>query len=42
VATFDDPHRFATGIEHVLVNGQVVVDNGKHTGKRPGKVLRKS
>ncbi len=41
VATFDDPHRFATGIQHVLVNGQVVVENGEHTGKRPGKVLRK-
>jgi N-acyl-D-amino-acid deacylase len=42
VATFDDPHRFAIGIEHVLVNGQIVVENSEHTGKRPGKVLRKA
>ncbi len=39
-ATFADPHQFPAGIEHVLVNGQVVVSNGQHTGKTPGKVLR--
>jgi N-acyl-D-aspartate/D-glutamate deacylase len=41
-ATFDDPHQFASGIEYVLVNGEVVVDGGEHTGGRPGRVLRKS
>jgi len=41
-ATFDDPHRYPTGIHHVLVNGQSVVSNGKHTGARPGAVLRKA
>jgi N-acyl-D-amino-acid deacylase len=40
-ATFDDPHQYATGINYVVVNGQVVVENGDHTGARPGRVLRK-
>jgi N-acyl-D-amino-acid deacylase len=41
-ATFEDPHRFASGIEHVLVNGEHVIENGQHTGARPGRVLRKA
>jgi N-acyl-D-aspartate/D-glutamate deacylase len=40
-ATFDDPHRFATGVHHVLVNGRAVVRSGEHTGERPGQALRK-
>ena len=40
-ATFQDPHRFPTGIHHVLVNGTPVVEGGEHTGARPGSVLRK-
>ena len=38
-ATFSEPHQYATGIDHVLVNGVVVVQNGVHTGARPGRVL---
>jgi len=30
------------GIRHVLVNDALVVENGKHTGARPGRVLRKT
>lgn len=41
-ATFEDPHRYPHGIKHVLVNGILVVENGKHTGARPGRVLRKT
>ncbi len=41
-ATFDDPHRYASGVHHVLVNGIAVVAEGKHTGQRPGRVLRKA
>ena len=38
-ATFEAPHRFADGIELVLVNGVVAVDRGRHTGERAGQVL---
>ncbi len=40
-ATFADPHRFPTGIPYVVCNGVFTVDKGKHTGKLPGKTLRK-
>ena len=40
VATFDDPHRYPAGIEHVLVNGSFVIKDGEHTGSLPGRVLR--
>jgi N-acyl-D-amino-acid deacylase len=39
-ATFTDPHRYATGVKYVLVNGVPVVDRGKSTGRTPGRVLR--
>ncbi len=39
-ATYDDPMRYPTGIDYVLVNGQLVVDQGRHTGAKPGSVLR--
>jgi N-acyl-D-amino-acid deacylase len=39
-ATFLKPHQFSEGFDLVLVNGQPVVDNGKLTGARPGRVLR--
>jgi len=38
-ATSDAPHQYPKGIPYVLVNGQVVVDNGEHTGARPGRVI---
>ena len=39
-ATYENPQSYPTGIDYVLVNGQVVVDQGKHTGIKPGRVLR--
>jgi len=39
-ATFVDPHQFASGIEYVIVNGQVTVRHGEHTGITAGAVLR--
>jgi len=40
-ATFEDPHRYPDGIKYVLVNGELVIDDGKHTGKLAGRVLRR-
>jgi dihydroorotase/N-acyl-D-amino-acid deacylase len=40
VATFEEPNQLSQGMEYVLVNGVPVIDQGKMTGKLPGKVLR--
>ena len=40
-ATYDAPREFPDGIEWVIVDGQVVVERGEHTGARPGRVLRR-
>jgi N-acyl-D-aspartate/D-glutamate deacylase len=40
LATFDNPNQLSQGMEYVLVNGVLVIDQGKMTGARPGKVLR--
>ncbi len=40
-ATYSDPFHYNVGIHYVIVNGQVVLDQGRHTGARPGRVLRK-
>ena len=40
-ATFDEPKRYPTGIDYVLVNGAVVIDKGKHTGVLNGHTLYK-
>jgi len=40
-ATFESPHQFSVGIPYVIVNGEVVIDNGKHNGIKSGKSLRK-
>ncbi len=39
LATYEKPLLSPVGIDYVLVNGQVVIENGKHTGARPGHVL---
>jgi len=40
-ATYKNPHQYAKGIYHVIVNGQFVVRDAIHTGARPGWVLKK-
>ena len=40
IATYENPRQFPSGIEWVLVNGKVVVEKGRHTGARPGKVIK--
>jgi N-acyl-D-aspartate/D-glutamate deacylase len=39
-ATYDEPHKYATGVLHVAVNGALVVRDGEHTGALPGRVVR--
>jgi N-acyl-D-amino-acid deacylase len=41
-ATWDDPHRYAVGVRHVLVNGQVAVRDGQPTPARPGRRIRRA
>jgi dihydroorotase/N-acyl-D-amino-acid deacylase len=41
-ATFDSPNQLSEGMDYVLVNGTPVIEQGKMTGKLPGKVLHGS
>jgi N-acyl-D-amino-acid deacylase len=38
-ATFENPHQFPIGIEYVIVNGQVTIAKGRHTGALAGRVI---
>lgn len=39
-ATFENPKQYAVGMMHVFVNGVQVLNNGEHTGAKPGRVIR--
>jgi len=39
-ATYENPHQLSAGIRHVFVNGQAVVHGGRHTGAKPGRIVR--
>jgi N-acyl-D-aspartate/D-glutamate deacylase len=39
-STYEDPLRYSEGIPYVAVNGQLVVDGGRITGARPGRILK--
>lgn len=41
-ATFQDPHQYAKGIDYVLVNGVIAVQEGEFTGRLAGKTLKHS
>ena len=41
-ATFEDPFQYPVGIDTVLVNGEVVLDEGRHTNARPGRILKRT
>jgi N-acyl-D-aspartate/D-glutamate deacylase len=38
-ATYTEPFQYSVGIDYVLVNGQMVLDRGKHTGVTAGRAL---
>ncbi|HMY74546.1 MAG TPA: amidohydrolase family protein, partial [Blastocatellia bacterium] len=38
-ATFEKPHQYSVGMQHVFVNGQHVLKDGEHTGTKPGRAL---
>jgi N-acyl-D-amino-acid deacylase len=38
-ATFNDPRQYATGVQHVFVNGTQILRDGEHTGAKPGRVV---
>jgi N-acyl-D-amino-acid deacylase len=40
-ATYEKPHQYATGVAYVIVNGQIVLDRNRHTGARPGVILKR-
>jgi N-acyl-D-amino-acid deacylase len=42
MGTYTDPIQYPKGIEYVIVNGTLTVDNGSHTGNHNGKVLKHS
>ncbi len=39
-ATYEDPHKYPVGIKYVIVNGELVVENSRHTGALPGQLLK--
>ena len=39
-STYEEPFQYSEGVEHVIVNGQAVIDKGRYTGARPGRALR--
>ncbi len=40
-ATYESPHRYSTGVRHVIINGDFAILDGTPTGTLSGKVLRK-
>ena len=38
-ATFEEPHRYPTGIAAVIVAGEIVIEGGEHTGRLCGQIL---
>lgn len=40
LSTYTAPHQYSTGFQYVLVNGQLTLENGRHTGARNGEIIR--
>jgi N-acyl-D-amino-acid deacylase len=41
-ATFENPRQLSTGVSEVFVNGTEVIHNGRHTGAKPGRVVKRA
>ena len=41
-STYTEPFAYGDGIEYVIVNGQLVLNRGRHTGAMPGRAIRKT
>jgi len=41
LATPENPYQYSRGIREIIVNGEVVLENGKYNGKRNGQVIRR-
>jgi N-acyl-D-amino-acid deacylase len=41
-STYTAPFQYSDGIDYVIVNGQVVLERGKHSGARPGRAIRRN
>ena len=41
-ATYASPHQYAVGVAHVFINGVQVLQDGEHTGAKPGRVVRRA
>lgn len=39
-STYEDPSLYPEGVEYVIINGETVIENGQHTGRLAGRVLR--
>jgi N-acyl-D-aspartate/D-glutamate deacylase len=40
-ATIAEPQSYPDGIDLVIVGGEIVIDGGTHTGRRPGRAIRR-
>jgi N-acyl-D-aspartate/D-glutamate deacylase len=40
LATYEYPYQYPIGIEYVLINGEVVIENGEHTGTFSGRIVK--
>jgi N-acyl-D-amino-acid deacylase len=38
-ATYREPHRYSSGLVHLVVNGQLIIEEGVWNGKRPGEII---
>ena len=38
-ATFENPHQYSEGVNYLIVNGKMVIENSEHTGAKPGRII---